>query len=706
MTARDNNLSGQGAAVFEEEPVNGCNNGSEQYIDRQESRKDEGGYFFNNPSLDEISEDYRTWNALLAKRLLLDEGSENLSFLSMTPGILSSLGSEILGRPADAAEAEKYFCRAVGDMYRRYVLGQREKLRVLHRIGSDGLPECIGFLGLSVLAAYHMHSDEEAAGYAYYIRLANLLDCGLTGTYPDGFDARVFESLWRFVGDWLQKRCGRILALPGVNVGFRRFVAIPLAHVPLRRVDVERLPAFFDWAGYEPGSRVSFDSLIRDLSRWNAVSLFTPAGATALTDDRQQGVLAQIAGELMSWDGEVSDTGLRRRSAVVELILDPRRGRPNIYYLPRRPPGFPVRFNDGTHIFDSSDQGWYEPVQATREDGPLLVNGFEWETVVDGVRIVLRRAPKNVIAFTPSDAYSGFLSHRSLIAGVNCAVLCRHELAVAAVDYLRDVSEKEVKAIRHPNLPEGWELFTNVSPKRYLEPPNGLDAIEVDSAINLVPVGGLRVGRRWQWLAGAPPKLIVSGLFEEQVVTVDGVAVSVDDGVLSAAEQLNVPGIHLVRAGRMEKSIEIMEPTIGNVEDVYHDGGPDRYSVGLVRGNWILIGGTPGEVFFAGRGNLNGVFAASPFEPAWAVEVGAGPGARVHCLSSNPQVPRALSRAQMHGREGDQLERWATTIYSAAVRHPLFSSFTPLNKALIQDSWRSYVNAAKHIKRSLGRRKR
>ena len=131
-----------------------------------------------------------------------------------------------------------------------------------------GEPDCAAFLAASVLAAYRMQADDEAAAHAYYVRLAELLRCDMSAAHPTGFHPAAFESLWVFLQNWLREEHDLRLARPTADVGLRRFVALPLAHVPLRCLDIEKLPTFFYWAGYEPGGRVPRDRLYADLCMW------------------------------------------------------------------------------------------------------------------------------------------------------------------------------------------------------------------------------------------------------------------------------------------------------------------------------------------------------------------------------------------------------------------------------------------------------
>ncbi|HEY6344399.1 MAG TPA: hypothetical protein VIY49_23140 [Bryobacteraceae bacterium] len=426
-------------------------------------------------------------------------------------------------------DAEVRFARAVSTMYHKRVLPHPRKLQVLRRCGEDGLPECVAFLGLSVLAAYRMHTDEGAAANAYYKRIDELLLCGISGGLPRGFDPDEFEGLWRFLRAWLERDHGPQLALPGSDVGLRRFVALPLTHVPLRQVDIERLPDFFDWGGYEPGERAPVNRINTDLFKWARVrGAFTKAGMDALADDRRTAVLIQIMHELECWDGSHTDS-LGARTAQVELFLEWERRIPKLSFLPRRPAAFPEVFDDGVHVFEAGLDGWYETVIIGIEDGPALASGFAWESASNGVRTVLRRTAASAIAMAPSD-FAGPVSHNGLLLGAPGAALCRDTLVVPARQYIEDVTGQRCLPVRPQNAPAGWTLFTDIKPVRRLPAPSGLEGLEIIANIEIIPQGGLRVGRRWAWLAEAPPMLFVTGSEPGEHATIDGDPVEVDEG--------------------------------------------------------------------------------------------------------------------------------------------------------------------------------
>lgn len=642
--------------------------------------------------------DYQLWNRAIAQHRLLEEGSEEDAFLTITPTILAAALAGVQPGRQLPEDAEARFVEAVAEVYRGRVLGHQRRLGVLRRCGADGLPECVAFLAASVLAAYRMQTDEEATATAYYLRLSEILKCDLIGGHPRGFDPDEFEALWRFLERWLREEKGRRLAMPGPDVGLRRFVALPLTHVPLRCVDIERLPEFFAWSGYEPVARIPRQKLDLDLSSWSlGRSVFTNAGMSALADDRRAAVLAQIAHELESWDGSHTDS-LGRRSGRVEVLLDIVQRRPELYYLPRRPPAFPSVFDDGMHAFEASDEGWYDPVRLRPEDGGDLAEGFAWEVRAGSLRLVLRRPGASAIAM-PAHEYTGFLSHRALRLGAPGAALCREALADAAAEYLSAISGQRCVPLNHPDVPEGWRLFTAIKPARRLDaPPSGLEALVVESAIDLIPAGGLRLGSRWAWVSGAPPRLMVAGLLPGSLVTIDGDPVNVpDDGVLVADGHLAVSGTHVVEAAGLRRRIEIVEPEVRNASRPSTLAGS---AVALPPGHWTLIGSSPGELAYPVCRSRGGAVAFCTFTAVWAVDVGAGPGATALCLQANVPAPRRIERFAPYGPVGRSLVAWASTIYNAAIRRPRLISLSGDEPGPeMREGWAAFSRSARDIKR-------
>ena len=672
-------------------------------------RRPEPSTEYTTLALPPPSDDYRTWNRAIAEHLLFKSAAGSDLYLTITPRILARAWAEVQGATLNAEEAQQQFADAVSQLYRARVLTSRGRLRVLRHTGDDGLPECIAFLALTVLAAYRMHGDDEATGLAYYLRLGELLRCDLSGPYPTGFDPFVFESLWHFLRDWLAQRDLK-LAVPAPEAGGHRFVGLPLAHVPLRSLDIDKLPNFFFWASYQPSSEVTAERLADDFARWvRARGALTAAGVAAFADARRSAVLAEIRAELDAWDG-TCDESASRRSASVEILFDPVQHRPELFYVPRRPSGFPSRFDDGVHAFEGVDEGWYGRISITPPDGSELANGFNWRSAHSGVEFALRRSATSVISMAPGDDYSGFISARGLRRNVQCAVLCREDVVQTAVEYLSHVSERACKPLRHKNLPDGWSLFGGIVARRLAGAPAGLESLDVQANVGLIPSGGIRLGNRWSWLQGAPPRIIVAGAEPELTVTVDGSPADVDeDGLLRSGESLSVLGAHVVQVGPVRRTVEIVEPSIhmgASPKSARPDGASAPVMLALPPGRWTVVGTSPGQTARSKHAFRNGTIIACAFSPAWAICVGQGHGATVLNVFSGPgaplppQIPRGKNINALSGRD---MRDWTSSIYDAAVQHPRIETLAGEQDPAASDSWKTYARCAAQIKRMIRR---
>ena len=642
---------------------------------------------------------------LLSSNCWLAGPSSEEALLCVNPRILARVFEEAGLGPITPEQAEQQFTTAVANLYQGHVLQHSARLRVLRRCSADGSPDCAAFLAGSVLAAFRMQSDEELSGNAYYRRLADLLKCEMHGAHPPGFNPAVFESLWVFLHTWLRKAHRRQLAMPKSDTGFRRFVALPLTHVPLRSLDIEKLPVFFSWAGYQPGARVRHDRLLSDLRRWQqSRNMLTPTATSALYDDRSAAISAQASAELEAWDGSFCESP-SRRSALVEIQFDVVQRSPVFFYLPRRPPGFPKVFGDGKRVFEASDEGWYDPAQLRSEDGELLESGFEWLSHARGIDFTLRRSGALAIPFTPSSSYSGFLSSRRLLRGVRCSVLCCDNIVPIVKDYLSEVAQGLLSPVSHPLLPNGWSMFRDVSARVHVEAPATLEALEVDRKIKLIVAGGLRLGRRWSWLTGAPPRILVSGMEARDRIKVNGASVGVDaSGELLAEGVFSEPGEYLVEAGSMRRRIAIERPqlSVQSQTELHESLDADRSRrIALPHGSWTLIGNSPDQVCYSDEEFFQGTIASCPFHPSWAIRVGAGPGAVV-AVASYPSPPRMLTLRRLTVQTRKLIEQWSTVVYEAHIRRP---RFVGLNGAVpdegIVDGWKKYAALAKNIKRKL-----
>jgi hypothetical protein len=641
---------------------------------------------------------YIQWNRAITEKILLDSFSDQV-YLTITPRILAAAISQFSNKPVSPEEAEENFVEVVSEVYRTQVLQNGLTFVFQTKYGQDLLPKCIGFLAFSVLAAYKMHSDEEGGANAYYKRLAGLLSCQVDGIYPEGFDPHQFEGLWKFLAKELRCR-ERELEMPGADTGSKRYVAYPLTHVPLRQLDVEKLPEFFAWAGYQPESRIPEQNIDTDLSRWGKLPYtISKPGQAALSDNRRKAAISEIAQELELWDGSVNEP-MGSRSAIVEVLLDFPKRQPQLFYLPRRPLTFPNDFKDGLRHFKGGLDGWYNFVPIPPEDGHLLLKELEWKTQDKGKQFILRRSRSSAFSLVPSRDFAGFQSHQNLLLGVSCSALVHESLLDKAVEYFNTVSTSPPHPKKHQQLPRGWYLFHNIKVDRYTEyVPDGLEFLSVESTTEITAVGGLRLGRKSEWMACAPPRLILTGIERVNEPMIDGqvVAVSEDRSLADKDHRLHIPGTHSIKVGSVNKRIEIVEPDLAknlvrwNISDCT---GPPQLV--LPQGSWRLIGAVPGEIARASSDSWSGFVPQCQFLPVWAVSLRRKQEAKAICLMQNPPVPKV---SKFVPKQKLDVERWVSLIHDAGVESLYLATLCSEQELeQLRDIWKSYEFAAGQIK--------
>lgn len=635
--------------------------------------------------------DYIECNRLLSVHLF-DGAPAGRLHLPVSPRLLATALSESPSSRLSPPAAEERFVGAVRLAYRECVLGGPWRLNSLRRPDPEvGVPLCVGVLALSVLAAHKMHTGETFSSSAYYARLAGLLDVPLNGSgLPEGFVGTEFEALWRFLARWASESADLTLALPEADA-HRRYVAYPLEHVPLRQLDLEKLPAFFEWAGYRAGESVAVAALGHDLDQWSrSRAALSEAGREALRDGRRPAVLAQAAAEIRAWDGTVAESAGVRQPQV-EIVLSMAMRRPQLHLLAPCREGYPPVFRAG-EIEISGGPGWYDPLELGPGDGHLLLDGFEW--AAEGAPGCLLRRPRALaVVLAPSEEHSGFVSRRHLPKEMLCAVLCHEPTAGRVAPYLAEVCGAAPKIMRGGSLPDGWLVFAGVRARRAAAggAPEGLPSLELASQVTVSPQGGLRLGSGWTWMEGHPPRLLVAG-HDGAAVLLNGVPVCIDgDGWLQDGGELARAGTWTLKVGAMERRLEIARP-------VMRPSPPPAASatrtVALGQGAWHLLGAAPFQVAQADVAGRGGSLARCDFEPVWAVAASARRGPKVMQLSALPpkDIPGRL-------RQSPAAQRWVAALYEASVRRPNLQPALGVDLAAAEAVWGRYVEAAKRIKR-------
>jgi hypothetical protein len=150
----------------------------------------------------------------------------------------------------------------------------------------------------------------------------------------------------------------------------------------------------------------------------------------------------------------------------------------------------------------------------------------------------------------------------------------------------------------------------------------------------------------------------------------------------------------------VRRRIEIVEPQLPRSSP--RSASP-MAALALPRGAWTILGAVPGEITVPAARSQAGAVAWCAFRPVWAVEVGAGPGARVLCLCADAPPPARLIRFA-HGSLGGGVLQWASKVYVASIRRPIPQSADgrPCGPA-VRSKWTEYGQVAREIKRAFRR---
>jgi hypothetical protein len=394
-----------------------------------------------------------------------------------------------------------------------------------------------------------------------------------------------------------------------------------------------------------------------------------------------------VAQELATWNGVAADEA-GRRVAHVELSLEIVRGAPKLSYLARRPPGFPEVFEYDGHRFDSLEEGWYDPLPVPPEEGQQLLHGFEWSADRRaGVEtFALKRRPTRAIAFVKSEDYTGLTSRRRMLAGVECALLYHESVAEIVEKRVNEIGVGHVRPIVSLGVPVGWRLLLDLQVQASATTVPDLEALEVDAAVELMTVGGLRVGRRAAWLIDRPPQILVSGSPES--VLVNGHPAKVGSGgVVEWDRSSREPGVHVIEAGRAHVRVEIIDGSIAErLPSISATTTEAIYSIALARGSWHVVGRNPGEIVDVDLSKQ--AVLRLPFEPVWALSRGLR--GVVLLLTSNDLEP-----GELLGDE-EAVKRWAVAIQDAcATDEKPLACLDARMTSNVRRLWRGFARVAR-----------
>jgi hypothetical protein len=474
------------------------------------------------------SSDYEAWNHALANRFFPRMDKRGLVYLAVDDETLTEVGEAIGVR---AEEAVQRYVSAVRDQlvddsspYRRFLYFMR---RWQERGTDSDPPPYLSLLGLCVLAASRMASDEVVRSNNYYVRYHELIGDESRGM-PHGF--RSIAELWRDLSEWLDVRlAGRIgrSTIPAEpywsNIGY------PLSQCLLREVDRRRLTYFFRAVRLDPDDDLSPDELLVLLRAWASHSpgALTRHGHAVLRDHSrsvEEQLREVVADEFREWDGELRDrSGRRVADLLIHMRLSHGGSKFELRLVARRPEGFPEgEFqtpSGGRFTLRSVTEDWYEPLPIS-VDSQLLDHGMD--LTQGAFRLSYSHAP--VIPFRQDLDLGAFVSAGGVEPGTVHWVLVADEYLDAVARFARLYAEPGWSWARgSEGLPPGWRFFRGLEVTQPVGDVGG--PLRVLSPLFHAATGlrgGLQLRPRFYLQGGEPDLWVGVSTSESTSVIIDG----------------------------------------------------------------------------------------------------------------------------------------------------------------------------------------
>jgi hypothetical protein len=255
-------------------------------------------------------------------------------------------------------------------------------------------------------------------------------------------------------------------------------------------------------------------------------------------------------------------------------------------------------------------------------------------------------------------------------------------------DLLPRIAETFEASLRDPQLPSGWRLVPQLRARAHSLPlAADLEALRVDSVVDILIVGGMRLGRASEWLVGRAPKFYVSGAARD--VRLDGVRVKPHpDGLAIDANTLPA-GSHLLVADSAVRRFDLVAPSLApTLDDLCTH--VRSYAIPLPRGDWTLLGADPQRVACLSVATPWQLVRALPFDPVWAVSE--RPGSRSIYLGAGGAPSESTAVAVDH--------RWSTAVL-AGESNTVYAFSSGVARSA-RESWRRFRRVARRHGRALG----
>ena len=416
--------------------------------------------------------------------------------------------------------------------------------------------------------------------------------------------------------------------------------------------------------------------------------------------------------------------------AIEVRVLFQRGGCCSVSLLPKRLPGLPEELVAASEAGDvelvALQDEWYQDV-VPNSLAEILRTGLVWNDPDTGQEWLL--SGREVFVLAHGTTHRGFVSCPRLALGRNHVVLCIATRLSAVGDALRAAGCAGWDQLGEDDgAPPGWRVLRQVVPQRPVPLSTDADILNVLRPLPEIEIGlegGIRLAYN-SWLYGHPPAIHIYGRPEHtESVVIDGQEAAGSELDAYTAPGWEDEGKHYISCSSTNRSYSLVRcetnwtywPAYSySLRSVNGEGHEFEFCGPLVRPvttnvrraqrqvvqipptNPVLLGASPGEVFFAHRRlEVWGAqcFGVPPFDPLWALP--AEPlqcNKRTHRIMLVGEPTTGIRDAILQAAKGSRdLERWCRLVLDASRKGLAVEPATPATLSL----WREYKQHAKSL---------
>ena len=478
---------------------------------------------------------YRNWNQALISYFISGVPRGTRVYLSVDDDLINNLGEEFGLKKSENSWVNDFLIAVRSKL----LVDDRINLNCVYPYSRTDVPQYVGFLAVTVLAAYKMADDEEINETNYFKRLREVFAVTTKARRPPGLEVGSEEPLWKQWNQWLMRR-GFLYSASSGKGRRDKYINYPISQSLLRRADKDRLRRLFNekqWAKNWDGMTL-FTKIRQDVSR-------LPKHLKQLLEDRQrhEAIAEAIHEVYQQWlesreiSTTVPSTGIhtRRRYLLAGLYRteDPFLGQIDYSLYPKQQRGrqqesISVQQGDTIQLLQEERPGWYFPLESPL-NASELDRGARYDVRENPTldSIILPQRDFWILIPDPDNPDSGvYASWETPSLGTAFILLCKHEL-LSDLERLRD--EQLIEWTGEPISPfensnwfeldqcmvisQAWDaVFINDSELK--------DALQPIVRLSISLSGGLRVPQQNAWLEEYPPEITVFGFASSSTLKV------------------------------------------------------------------------------------------------------------------------------------------------------------------------------------------